>query len=148
MVSLNRISIDVFFMWNPGTVPQIHFEDVTDNFVYKLTRSPFSLTAAIVSDLTLTSLHWSPPELVGPIPNNTIAVHHDNITTTTFTSLKNASLGDSGNYTVTAVNECGQSSLQVDVEVLTGKLIGQWRAYAKGTTCTRRVFTHSYRAYI
>ena len=91
--------------------------------MYKLTRSPFSLAATIVSDLTLTSLDWSPPE--GPIPNNTTTVHHGNITTTTFTSVKNASLGDSGNYTVTAVNECGQSSLQVDVEVLTGKLIGQ-----------------------
>ena len=91
--------------------------------MYKLTRSPFSLTATIVSDLTLTSLDWSPPEFVGPIPNNTTTVHHGNITTTTFTSLKDASLGDSGNYTVTAVNECGQSSLQVEVEVLTGTLI-------------------------
>ena len=91
--------------------------------MYKLTRSPFSLTATIVSDLTLTSLHWSPPD--APIPNNTTTVHHGNITTTTFTSLKNASLGDSGKYTVTATNECGQSSLQVYVDVLAGKLIGQ-----------------------
>ena len=111
--------------------------------MYKLTRSPFSLAATIVSDLPLTSLHWSPPKFVGPIPNNTTPVHHDNITTTTFTSVKNASLGDSGNYTVTAVNDCGQSSLQVDVEVLTGKLIGQWGAYTKGMACTRKVFTHS-----
>ena len=142
-VYINTISIDALFMWNPGTVPQIHFEDVTNNFVYKLSRSPFSLTAAIVSDLNLTSLHWSPSKLIGPIPNNTIAVHHGNITTTTCTSLKDASLGDSGNYTVTAVNECGQSSLQVDVEVLTGKLIGWWRAYTKGMACTRKVFIHS-----
>ena len=111
--------------------------------MYKLTRSPFSLTATIVSDLALTSLHWSPPEFVGPIPNNTATVHHGNITNTTFISRENASLGDSGNYTVSAVNECGQSSLQVEVEVLTGKLIGQWRAYTKGTTWTRKVFTHS-----
>ena len=93
--------------------------------MYKLTGSPFSLTATIVSDLNLISLHWSPPEFIGPIPNKTIAVRHGNITTTTFTSVKDASLGDSGNYTVTAVNDCGQSSLQVDVDVLTGKLIGQ-----------------------
>ena len=90
--------------------------------MYKLSRSPFNLTATIVSDLTLTSLHWSPPD--GPIPNNSATVRHGNITTTTFISLKDASLGDSGNYTVTATNECGQSSLQVDVEVLTSKLIG------------------------
>ena len=111
--------------------------------MYKLTGSPFNLTATIVSDLNLTSLHWSPSKLIGPIPNNTVAVHHGNITITTFTSLKDASLGDSGNYTVTAVNECGQSSLQVDVDVLTSKLIGQWRAYTKGMACTRKVFTHS-----
>ena len=41
--------------------------------------------------------------------------------------LKDASLGDSGNYTLTAVNECGQSSLKVDVKVLTGKLIDHYR---------------------
>ena len=91
--------------------------------MYKLTSSPFSLTATVVSDITLTSLHWSPAEFVGPIPNKTTTVHHGNTITTTFTSLKDASLGDSGNYTLTATNECGQSSLQVDVEILTGKLI-------------------------
>ena len=95
--------------------------------MYKLTRSPFSLTATVASYLNITSLYWSPPELVGPIPNTTTTVHHGNIITATFTSLKNASLGDSGNYTLTAVNECGQSSLQVDVEVLTGKLIDYYR---------------------
>ena len=88
--------------------------------MYKLTRNPFSLAATVVSDLNLTSLHWSPPESVGPIPNNTKIVRHGDITTTTFTSLKNASLGDSGNYTVTAANGRGQRSSYIDVEVLTG----------------------------
>ena len=79
--------------------------------------------ATVVSDLNLTSLYWSPPELVDPLPNNTETLCHGNKITTTFTSLKNASLGDSGNYTLTAVNWYGQKSLQVDVEVLTGKFI-------------------------
>ena len=117
--------------------------------MYKLIGSPFSLTATVVSDLNLTSLYWSPPELVGPLPNKTTTVHHGNITTTTFTSLKNAILGDSGNYTLTAVNECGQSSSQVDVKVLTSKLIDHyrfvlstlpvehWRPYIKDTVCTK-----------
>ena len=95
--------------------------------MYKLTSSPFSLTATVVSGLNLTSLYWLPPELVGPLLNNTKTVHQGKITTTTFTSLKNASLGDSGNYTLTAANECGQTSLQVDVEVLTGKFIHYFR---------------------
>ena len=116
-----------FFMWNPGAVPHIHFQDVTNNIVYKFTGRPFSLTATVVSDLNLTSLYWSPPEYVGPLPNKTATVRHGNITTTTFTSLKNASLNDSGNYTLTAVNECGQSSLQVYVDFLTGKLIDYYR---------------------
>ena len=107
----------------PGTVPQIQFEGVSNNFVYKLTTSPISLTATVVSDLNLTAVHWSPPEYVSPLPNITTTVRQGSITTATFTSLKNASLGDSGSYTLTAVNECGQSSLQVDVDVLTGKLI-------------------------
>ena len=109
-------------MWNPGTVPQIRFEDVSNNFVYKLTGRTFSLTATVMSGLNLTSLYWSPPEFVGPVPNNTKTNYDGNITTTTFTSLKNASLGDSGNYTLTAVNECGQKSMQVYVEVITSKL--------------------------
>ena len=88
--------------------------------MYKLTRSPFTLAATTVSDLNLTSLYWSPPELVGPIPNNTKIVCHGDRTTTTFTSLKNASLGYSGNYTLTAANGRGQSSSYIDVEVLTG----------------------------
>ena len=88
--------------------------------MYKLSTIPFTLAATIVSDLNLTSLYWSPPELVGPIPNNTKIVRHGDITTTTFTSLKDASLNDSGNYTLTAVNGRGQSSSHIDVEVLTG----------------------------
>ena len=100
--------------------PQIHFENVTNNFVYKLSRNPFTLAATVVSDLNLTSLYWSPPDIVGPIPNNTKIVHHGDVTITTFTSLKDASLNDSGNYTLTAVNGRGQSSSYIDVEVLTG----------------------------
>ena len=95
--------------------------------MYKLTSSPFSLTATVVSDLNLTSLYWSSPELVGPLPNNTEIIRHGNKITTTFTSLKNASLGDSGNYILTAINGCGQKSLKVYVEVLTGKFIYYFR---------------------
>ena len=51
-----------------------------------------------------------------------------NITNTTFTSLKKASLDDSGNYTLTVVNEYGQNSSQVHVEVLTSKLIDYFRS--------------------
>ena len=83
--------------------------------------------ATVVSDLNLTSLYWSPPELVDPLPNNTETIRHGNKITTTFTSLKNASLGDSGNYTLTAINGCGQKSLKVYVEVLTGKFIYYFR---------------------
>ena len=93
---------------------------MANNFVYKLTRRPFNLTATVVSNLNLTSSHWSPPEPSNPLPNKTITVHHGNITTTTLMLLENATLGDSGNYTLTAVNECGRSSSQVEVEVLTG----------------------------
>ena len=85
------------------------------------------LMATVVSDLNLTSLYWSPPEFVNPLPNKTEEIHRGNKTTTTFTSLKNASLGDSGNYTLTAVNECGQNSSQVDVEVLVSKFIHYFR---------------------
>ena len=88
--------------------------------MYKLNTIPFTLAATIVSDLNLTSLYWSPPEFVDPIPNNIKIVRHGDRTTTTFTSLKNASLGYSGNYTLTAANGRGQSSSYIDVEVLTG----------------------------
>ena len=149
-MGLNISSIDVFFMWNSGPVPHIHFQDVTNNIVYELTGRPFSLTATVVSYLNLTSLYWSPPEFVGPLPNKTTTVRRGNITTTTFTSLKDASVGDSGNYTLTAVNEYGQSSLQVYVDFLTGKLtdcyrfvlstllVKHWRLTQRAhTSCTR-----------
>ena len=71
-----------------------------------------------MSHLKLTAFYWSPPELVGSLPNNTITIRNGNMITTTFMLLKNASLADSGNYTLTAVNECGQNSLKVDVEVV------------------------------
>ena len=86
--------------------------------MYKLSRSPFNLTATVLSDLNLTSLYWSPPEGVGPIPNNIKIVRHGDITITTFTSLKDASLSDTGNYTLTAANGLGQSSSHTDMEVL------------------------------
>ena len=79
------------------------------------------MTAIVVSNLSLTSLHWSPPEQCGP--SKTITVRHGNITTTTLMVLENATLDNGGNYTLIAVNECGRSSSQVKVEVLTGKLM-------------------------
>ena len=107
---------------NLATDPEIEFQYVTNNFVYKLTGRPFNLTATVVSNLALIWLHWSPPEYFNPLPNKTITVRHGNITTTTLMLLKNATLGDSGNYTLTAVNECGLSSSQVEVDVLTCEL--------------------------
>ena len=107
-----------------GNAPQIQLQyNITKIFVYKQTNGSFNLTATVVSDLILTSLYWSPPEYSDPLSNRTIIVHHGNVTTITFMLLRHASLGDSGNYTLTAVNECGQSSSQVHVEVLTGKTI-------------------------
>ena len=100
--------------------PQIDFQYVTNNLVYKLTRRPFNLTATVVSNLNLTSLHWSPPESFYHAPSRTITVHHGNMTTTTFMLLENATLGDSGIYTLTAVNECGENSVQVDVKFRAG----------------------------
>ena len=79
------------------------------------------MTANVDSNLNLTSLHWSPPEHADPVASRTITVRLGNITTTILMLLENATLGDSGNYTLTAVNECGRSSSRVDVEVLTGK---------------------------
>ena len=90
---------------------------MTNNSVNKLTERPFNLTATVVSNLNLTSLHWSPPIYSNPLHNQTITVRDGNITTTTLMLLENATLGDSGNYTLTAVSECGRSSSQVEVEV-------------------------------
>ena len=101
-----------------GSAPQIQFQYIT---IYVLTSAPFNLTATVVSDLNLTSLYWSPPEYSNPLPNRTIIVHHGNITTITFMLLRNASLSDTGIYTLTAVNECGHSSSQFHVKVFTGK---------------------------
>ena len=43
------------------------------------------------------------------------------------TSLKNASLGDSNNYTLTATNGGGQkTSSQIDIEVLTGVVLNSY----------------------
>ena len=95
---------------------------MTNHFVYKLTGKPFDLTATVVSYLNLTSLYWSPP-YNDPLPNRTITDRHGNVTTTTFMLLGNVSRGDSGNYTLTAVNECGKNSSTVDAQVLTGKPI-------------------------
>ena len=89
--------------------------------MYKLTSRPFNLTATVVSNLNLTSLHWS-PEYPDQSPSRTITVRHGNITITTFMLLEDATLGDSGNYTLTAVNECGENSSQINVEVITGKI--------------------------
>ena len=93
-----------------GVIPQIDFQYVTDNFVRFW---PFNLTATVVSNSNLTSLYWSPPESSDPVPNRTITVHHGNMTTTTLMLLE---YGPPGNYTLTAVNECGENSVQVDVE--------------------------------
>jgi len=111
------------FICNLGGVPQIYFQYVTQNFVWKLTGIPFNLIATVVSNLNLTSLYWSPPKLSDPLPNRTVTLHDGNITTTTFMLLKNATLGDSGNYTLTAANKCGQNSSQVEVQLLISKII-------------------------
>ena len=87
-----------------------------------LTGSPFNLTATAVSYLDLTSLAWSTSDSFHR-PNRTLAVRHGNITTATFMLMKSASLGDSTNYILTAVNKCGQNSSQVEIKVLTGNWV-------------------------
>ena len=104
-------------------VPQIHFQHVTNNFVYKFTGRPFNLTATVVSKFNLTLLYWSPPKLADPLPYRNITVHHGNVTITTFMLSKNASLGDTGNYTLTAANKCTQNSSKVYVVVKSGRLL-------------------------
>ena len=98
---------------------KIIFHNVTQNVIYKLIGRPFNVTATVVSNLNLTSLHWSPPEHSNPL---TITVRHGNITTSTLMLLKNATLGDGGKYTLTAYNECGWISSQVEVKLLNGKI--------------------------
>ena len=102
--------------------PQIYFQYVTHNFVYKSIGRPFNLTATVVSNLNLKCLYWLPPENAYSVSSRTITVHHGNMTTTTFMLLEDATLGDSGNYTLTAVNECGENSSQIKVEVIAGKI--------------------------
>lgn len=108
------------FCIHTGTIPQIYFQYVVHNFVYKLAKRPFNLTAIVLSDSNLTSLYWSSPGS-SPLPNRTMTVHHGNMTTTTFTLLKDATMGDGGNYALTAVNECGHNSSMIHVDVLTCK---------------------------
>ena len=115
---------------------------MTHNFVYELTRRPFNLTATVVSNLNLTSLHWS-PEYPDQSPSRTITVCHGNITTTAFMLLRNATLGDSGNYTLTAANECGENSSKVDVEVLIGKIIANVHTHTHARTHAR-THTHTH----
>ena len=111
------------FVCYTDAVPQIHFQHVTNNLVYKLHGRPFNLTATVVSKFNLTSLYWSPPHLFDPPQNRAITVNHGNMTTTTFMLLKKAYPSDSGNYILTAVNKCTQNSSQVYVDVKSGRLI-------------------------
>ena len=105
-----------------GVTPQINFQYVTHNFVYKSIGRSFNLTATVVSNSNLKYLYWLLPENAYSVSSKTITVHHGNMTTTTFMLLENATLGDSGDYTLTAVNECGKNSSQIKVEVITGKI--------------------------
>jgi len=108
---------------NVGIVPQIYFQYVYQNFVWKLTGKPFNLTATVVSNLNLTSLYWSPPKLSGPLSNRTVTFRDGNITTTTFMLSEITTKGKSGNYTLTTINKCGQNSSQVKIQILTSKII-------------------------
>ena len=105
---------------------------MTSNFVYMVNSigRSFNLTATVESNLNLISLYWSPPKSFDHLPSRIITVHHDNITSTTYILLEDAILGDNPTlprrytpygYTLTAVNECGQNSLLVDVVFLFGK---------------------------
>ena len=94
--------------------PQISFKDI---YLNKVNGKPFNLTADVTSSVPLTSLFWLPPEYSAPLPNRTITFNHGNITTATFMLLKNASVNDTGWYTLTAVNKCGQKLSAVFVEV-------------------------------
>lgn len=107
----------------------MYFPHFTNNFVFVFAGKPFNLTATVVSKYNLTSLDWSPPEHFGPLPNRTITVHHGNIIHMTLMLLKDTTRGDSGYYTLTAANKCGEKSLQVEVQVLTGKLMSNIISY-------------------
>ena len=105
---------------NLDNTPRIHYHHHSKN-LDKLNGEPFNLTADVASTLPLTSLYWSPPKYSAPLPNRTIIFSHDDITTATFMMLKNASKNDSGYYTLTVANKCGQISSEVYVNVI-GKI--------------------------
>ena len=112
-------------MYHLGNIPQIHIDFLYYNdTVIILIGRPFNLTATIMSPFNLTSLYWSAPEYSDPSHNKTIVVHESgNKIMVIFMFLKNASQSDGGNYTLTAVNECGQSLSRVMVyPVLPGKI--------------------------
>ena len=126
-----RVNITIIYFWywfcvklivymkSLGVIPQIDFQNVQpNNVVYPSNFLPFNLTAIVVSNSNLTSLHWSPPEASNrPVPNRTITDHHGNLTTTTLMLLE---YDPSGKYTLTAVNECGENSSQVDMATYFG----------------------------
>ena len=108
-----------FACTNLDAVPQISFKYYSLN---KVNGEPFNLTADVISSVPLTSLFWSPPEYSAPLPNRTIIFNHGNITIATFMLLKNASVNDTGRYTLTAINKCGQSFSTIFVRVHYGKI--------------------------
>ena len=106
-------------MPNLDTLPRIHRH--YSKTVDKLNGEPFNLTVDVVSTLPLTSLYWSPPKYSAPLPNRTITFSHDDITTATFVLLKNASMNDTGPYTLTVANKCGWIVSEVYINVI-GKI--------------------------
>ena len=104
-------------MPNLDNTPRIGYHHHSTN-LDKLNGEPFNLTVDVASTLPLTSLHWSPPNYSAPLPNGTIIFSHDDITTVTFMLLKKALKNDSGYYTVTVANKCGQISSKFYVNVI------------------------------